>query len=132
MNFLNFLKGLLGGGAPRRKHVSTETAEKIRRDWQKIETLRAGKLPSQLRQALITADKTLDNALRDLVEGEKMGERLKNSKPLYEYSVYDNIWKAHKLRNKVVHETDFEPPHFIVEEAIEQLRVGLEALGIRV
>lgn len=112
--------------------VRGETQENIRMDWEKIRILLNQKGPSQLRQALITADKSLDNALRDLVLGESMGERLKNAKDLFEWDVYQKLWEAHKLRNNLVHESNFEPPYFMVNEAISNIQKGLSSLGLRV
>ncbi|MFZ5424868.1 MAG: hypothetical protein ACOZAO_03625 [Patescibacteria group bacterium] len=131
MNFLLKLLGLdkLFKGPAR---VSMHSVEKIQRDWERIGQQVAGGTPSQLRQAVITADKTLDNALRDLVEGETMGERLKNARHLYEADLYDTIWKAHKLRNSLVHETDFEPPHHVLEKRIRVFREALKEIGVKV
>ncbi len=82
------------------------------------------KTPSQLRQALITADKCLDNALRDIVNAETMGERLKVAKSKFTHRTYDSIWRAHKIRNSLVHETEFEPTYSTLISAIEDLQDG--------
>ncbi len=124
---------LLFGGTERKSSVVLQdTCDLITREWEQIDILINQGGPSQLRQALIKADKTLDNALRDVVLGEKMGERLKNAKEKFDYSTYDKIWKAHKMRNNLVHESGFEPPYHVVELAIEDLRRGLNKLGVRV
>ncbi len=115
-----------------RSSVSQSTEEKIRKDWENIKILATSKSPSQLRQGLITADKTLDNALKDIFEGETMGERLKNAKDRFDEITYNKIWEAHKIRNNLVHETGYEPPYYVLTEAIEKLRTGLQALGVRV
>jgi hypothetical protein len=112
--------------------VRGETQENIRTDWDSIKTLLKQKSPSQLRQALIVADKSLDSALRDLVVGESMGERLKNAKDLFQWDVYQKIWDAHKLRNNLVHESNFEPPYFMVSEAVSNIQRGLISLGLKV
>ncbi|MFC1625159.1 hypothetical protein ACFL15_02195 [Patescibacteria group bacterium] len=114
------------------RSISQTTEEMIQRDWKQIDILLAGKSPSQLRQALITADKTLDNALRDLVNGETLGERLKLSDTRFDKHFYDEIWKAHKIRNTLVHESGFEPPHFVVTEAVQTLRRAVQSLGVRI
>lgn len=129
MGLINIFKKVLGYS---NKFVTAQTTEKIRLDWQQIDTLLAQGSPSQLQKALLTADKTLDTALKDLVAGETMGERLKNAATKFEKPVYDKIWKAHKLRNTVVHEAGFEPTHTMVREAVADLRHGLHALGVRV
>ena len=123
---------LFGGKKFGRRSVSTQTMELIRYEWKGIGELLAQKGPSQLRNALIKADKTLDNALRDIVAGENMGERLKNAKDTFDPYTYEKLWKAHKLRNSLVHESGFEPPHHMVTTAIENFRVGLQKIGVRV
>ena len=112
--------------------ITVETKEKIQRDWKNIEILLTQKSPSQLRQALITADKSLDNALKDIVDGETMGERLKNAETFFEREQYNRIWEAHKVRNNLVHESGYEPPYFVVTKAVQDLKEGLEKVGVRV
>ncbi len=116
----------------RRGTVSNLTVEKIKRDWENIDILMKGKNPSQLKQALITADKTLDAALKDIVAGETMGERLKNAKDKFERSTYNRIWDAHKLRNSLVHEAGFEPGYYTLDGAVTNLRYALRTLKIYV
>ncbi len=132
MGLFNSFKDMFslpGGG---RSSVSQPTEDKIRKDWENIKILASSKSPSQLRQGLITADKTLDNALKDIFSGETMGERLKNAKDRFDEITYNKIWEAHKVRNNLVHETGYEPPYYVLTEAIEKLRTGLQALGVRV
>jgi hypothetical protein len=112
--------------------VRGDTQDNIRVDWENIKVLLNQKGPSQLRQALITADKSLDNALKDMVLGENMGERLKNAKDMFPWDLYQKIWEAHKMRNSIVHESNFEPPYFMVTEAISNIQKGLDSLGLRV
>ena len=114
------------------RSISKNTEDLIQREWKQIDTLLSGKSPSQLRQALISADKTLDNALRDLFDGNTLGDRLKLSDKKFDRYLYDDIWKAHKLRNNLVHESGFEPTHFVITEAIQTLRRALQTLGVRI
>ena len=56
-------------------------------------------------QAIIRLDTLLGDSLSYAgVSGESVGEKLKNAKKLYERKKYDQIWSAHKLRNRLVHE----------------------------
>lgn len=114
-----------------RKIITVETRNKIQNDWKNIEVLLSQKGPSQLRQALITADKSLDNALKDLVAGDNMGERLKNAEKFFDRDEYNKIWEAHKIRNNLVHESGYEPPYFVLTQSVESLKNGLETIGIR-
>lgn len=125
---LDFLFGKKSGG----RIISEVTRNNVTRDWNNIKVLLDQKGPSQLRQALITADKCLDNALRDVVDGETMGERLKNAEDKFDRDTYNKIWEAHKIRNNLVHESGYEPPYFVVTKAVEDLKKGLQVLGVSV
>lgn len=130
---MSFLARLFGIKLSSRDRISIHTHNLIEKEWRQIEQLLKGGQPSQLKQALITADKAVDNVLKDLVTGETMGARLKGSKDLFkDWYTYDKIWKAHKMRNSLVHESGFEPPHYVIKEAVENLRLGLRDLGIDV
>ena len=121
------LLSLLSG----KKSVSKRVMEMVTRDWQELTILIKGGAPSQLKQALIVADKSLDSVLRDLVAGEAMGERLKNAKSLFHPQTYDKVWQAHKLRNALVHESGFEVQGFMLKNAVDQFRVALKELGLK-
>ena len=65
--------------------------------------------PSEWKSLLIEIDKLLDYTFKKSgVRGETMGERLKNAKSKFKYSDYQNIWNAHKARNKLAHEFDYK------------------------
>ena len=114
-----------------KKEVSSSVLARVTRDWQEVEVLLKGDSPSQLKQALILADRSLDSALKDLVAGQTMGDRLKNAKNLFTPQSYDKIWQAHKLRNSVVHESGFEVQGFMVKASVERLKAGLAELGVK-
>lgn len=130
MQITLILKNFLGYAFGCRKKVSSETASSVAKDWQEIEILLKGDSPSQLKQALILADRSLDSALKDLVDGQTMGDRLKNASNLFHPQSYDKIWQAHKLRNSLVHESGFEVQGFIIKSAVKSLKDGLIELGI--
>jgi len=112
------------------KIITADTRDKIVDDWRNVEMLLNQKSPSQLKQALIMADRSLDNALKDIVDGNSMGERLKNAQNMFSYGVYNEIWEAHKVRNSLVHESGYEPPYFVVIQSVESFKKGLQSLGI--
>ena len=107
------------------------------REWQQLVTkklsildkLASSKDVYQLRSALIEADKLLDYVFRaKRVKGETMGERLKNAKAHFSWNDYQNIWEAHKLRNKLAHEIEFNPSAKELEEKYRFLRKALKSL----
>ena len=112
--------------------LSSGDIRKIQNEWARIEELIKIGQPSQLRQAVIKADNVLDYALSKLTTGTTMGERLKNARPYFkDYAVYQGLWEAHKVRNALVHEADYEPTHYVVKDAIAKIRRGLESLGVK-
>lgn len=129
LNLFSFF-GNFGGSKPIK--IDSVSVSNIKADWQNINLMLKGGQPSQLKQALITADKSLDNALRGVVAGETMGERLKNAKDKYDRDLYDKIWSAHKMRNSMVHESNYEPPYHMIKQGIENLKSALAVLGIYV
>lgn len=66
-------------------------------------------IPSDWKIAVIEADKTLDKALlKKGFPGESLGDKLKGMVPADLPEVYEEAWEAHKIRNKIVHDSDFE------------------------
>ena len=121
--FLNLFVG--------KKGISKRVSITVDRDWHDIQVLLTGGSPSQLRQALVISDRSLDAVLKDLVSGNTMGERLINAKNMFHPQTYEKLWQAHKLRNALVHESGFEAQHFIIKAAVENLKGGLKELGIK-
>lgn len=115
-----------------RKTISVRVLTMVTRDWQEIESLLKADSPSQLKQALIVSDRSLGSVLKDLVDGQTMGDRLKNSKDLFHPHTYDKIWQAHKLRNSLVHESGFEVQGFILKKNVQNLKEGLKELGLKI
>ena len=78
--------------------------------------------------AIINADKLLDQALKDRgIKGETMGERLKNAKD--KLSHRDAIWFAHKLRNRIAHESDVKVSAQDAKRALAGFKSALKDLG---
>ena len=130
MGFFDFIFG--SGTGTSYGSVSQETVRKVTSDWENISVLLKQKGTSQLKQALITADKSLDAVLKEIVPGETMGERLKNAVDKFDRPTYNRIWDAHKLRNSLVHEAGFEPAYFRITEAVSNLKEALYKLGVNV
>ena len=67
-----------------------------------------------LRLAVIEADSLVDEILKSHGHpGKDMGERLKSFHS-GELEYIDDLWEAHKIRNRLTHEADF---HLPIEEA---------------
>ncbi len=92
------LLGWLTHHVPRPMHKSF-----FEKRWHKV--LESVKTPEGMVLAVINADKLVDEALRRRgFHGKTMGERLVSAQR--SLSDNDSVWFAHKLRNKLVHESD--------------------------
>lgn len=99
--------------------------------WLEIErTFALGGL-SHFKTSLMEADKLIDYVLKAKgMKGETFGERLKNSnKKFTNYSDYNNLWFAHKVRNNIVHETNHDLNSTEAKRALEYFKKALQALG---
>lgn len=64
--------------------------------------------PSDWRIAIIEADNILFEILdRSGYEGESLGEMLTNATTA-NFATLENAWEAHKVRNRIAHESDFD------------------------
>lgn len=78
--------------------------------------------------AVIDADKLLDDALkRSHYKGKTMGERLVSAQR--DISDNDGVWFGHKLRNRLVHESNVKLTEKTVKEALLGIRAALKDLG---
>lgn len=94
--------------------------------WQTLQKLLSNKETWPL--AVIDADKLLDDALRrSHYKGKSMGERLMTA----QRDIHDNdaVWYGHKLRNRLVHESDVKLSEKDVKQALIGIRGALKDLG---
>jgi len=79
------------------------------------------------KMAVIEADKLLDKALKhSKFPGQTMGDRLRSAEK--SLSNYQDIWVAHKLRNRLVHE-DVKLKKSQASAALGSYRKALKRLG---
>jgi hypothetical protein len=67
-------------------------------EWQRIFSLQDGK------HAVMEADKLLHHVLGKKGYAGTVGEQLKKAEKVF--TSIDNVWSAHKLRNRIAHELD--------------------------
>ncbi len=97
-----------------------------RRRWQEIQNLLKTTEGQQL--SIIEADKLLDEALKKLrFSGKTMGERLVSAQR--NFSSANNVWTAHKLRNRLVHEPSVRLNKRQLQSALSAFRTALKDLG---
>lgn len=135
MGILNFFKG----ATLKRLHLPETYGRQLKpydqkvveERWARLEELVRGGKPSQWRQAVIEADKILDYALTQLCAGTTLGERLQAARPLFLSDTYQGLWDAHKIRNTLVHDSNYEISILSCREAVEKIKEGLKELGVR-
>jgi len=94
--------------------------------WQTLQGLLKDKSTWPL--AVIDADKLLDDALKRMhYKGKTMGERLVSAQR--EIGDNDGVWFGHKLRNRLVHESNVKLTEKVVKEALLGIRSALKDLG---
>lgn len=77
---------------------------------------------------IINADKLLDQALKDIgYSGLTMGERLKSARS--KFNKNNNVWAAHKLRNRIVHEQNVTLTYQECRKTLLYFKDALKDLG---
>ena len=80
--------------------------------------------PASWKVTIIEADKLLDKALIEMgVPGKTMGDRLKRRGDKFQH--LNSVWRAHKLRNYIAHESGFEISY---KQAFNALKIYKQAL----
>ena len=128
---MNILTSLFKKKFTKPKVLNSADRDIVKNRWSNIEQLITAKSPSAAKQAIIEADKLLEFVLKKLVnENQSLGENLKLAKDLFpSWSAYQQAWEAHKIRNALVHESDFEPTHSMSKDTVEKFRLVLQVLG---
>ncbi len=81
--------------------------EKFSARWARIVEKAFQSPPQSLVLGVIEADKCVDDALKGLgLEGEHMADRLEQIRA-EDYPSLDRLWRAHRVRNELVHTPDF-------------------------
>lgn len=102
--------------------------EKYRSRWMAIETQLSRDEVSSHTLCVLNADKLLDQALRDRgIAGKTMAERMKNCQG--KWTNGNGVWAAHKVRNRLAHETDATIDYDRARQALIAYKQGLKDLG---
>lgn len=110
------------------RHSHTFDVEEYQTRWLKIENGLVRDDPRTYEMSVIAADKLLDRALNELgLPGKTMGERLKRVADRFEKP--GAVWAAHKMRNQIAHDDDFEADYGQVSRALAAFRQALKDLG---
>lgn len=103
--------------------------KQVKQKIEKINKVSNNSDPNLALSSLVEADKLLDfTMIKCKFSGNTMGERLKNSQKRFEKELYQKIWEAHKLRNKAVHEMEFQPKSKDIKVAVSILIKAVKSL----
>lgn len=131
--FFGITTGWFATQVNRAKDVLLKTSiskKRVVRAWRRVKTHVHQGSENSLKLAIIEADNILGEALRLVgYPGETLGDRLKNITSA-QISNLDEIWQAHKLRNRLVHETDFHLDRNLAERALAIYEEAFRELGI--
>lgn len=112
---------------PKRKGGSSLNKAVVAERWKLIEASAAAGA-SGLKVALGDADKLFDYTMKQLgYPGDTMADRLKIAQQ--KLSNRDAVWRAHKLRNSMAHDIEFDLVGSQVREALHSFERGLRDLG---
>ena len=101
----------------------------IKKKWQEIEELSNKSNEMSYKLAIMEADKLLDHILKSMFfPGNTLGERLKMA--CYKYEKLRQVWYAHKIRNQLVHETNYHLSYGEAKKALNIFKKGFIELGI--
>ncbi|MFA6006826.1 MAG: hypothetical protein WC764_03835 [Candidatus Paceibacterota bacterium] len=96
--------------------------------WKSVLSFAESDNPSDRKVAIIEADKLLDDALQaGNIPGENLGERLKNF-DAKTTPWLDDAWEAHKIRNRIAHEAEFDPNVHDIKKTIARYERVLHEL----
>lgn len=84
--------------------------------------------PATFPLAVIEGDKLLDKAMIEMgIPGKTMGDRLKRAGE--KFTDTNAVWRAHKLRNVIAHEEDFDLSYRQASSAVAIYKQALKDLG---
>lgn len=103
---------------PRKKKAIIKDPE-IANGWRLILEKSRLSPPQSFTIGIIEADKFVDDILKKMgIQGEHMADRLEKLNN-HDLKTLDNLWRAHRVRNDLVHTPDFEVSEVDVREILE-------------
>ena len=111
-----------------RKSSPKLNIEKYQTKWLAVENSVSRNNSASWQLAIFNADKLVDLALKERrFAGQTMGERMKSAEKVW--SNAKHIWGAHKIRNRLAHETDVHLTYETTLRALTAFKQALKDLG---
>ena len=112
----------------RGRTTSVLDVDKYRTHWLSIEQKLVPDQVNSFTLAVLDADKLLDRALKERgFKGQTMGDRMKSANNQWTYA--NNVWQAHKLRNRIAHEHGITITYAQARGALTYFRQALKDMG---
>lgn len=113
------------------KYVFSDVSEKrMIKAWAEVKKRIATGREAEMKLAIIECDRMLDEVLKaGGYKGETMAERLEKVTGAQLANI-EKIWRAHKIRNRIVHEEGFSLKAEEVEEMINEYRKAFQEFGL--
>lgn len=109
--------------------AEAKQADARRVHWEVILSHANSENHAEWRLAIMEADKMLEDVLDERgYLGETIGEKLKAAQG--RFSTLSLAWEAHKVRNQIAHEQQFDLTKRMTHTALAQYRAVFEELGI--
>lgn len=111
-----------------RKSSPKLNIDKYQTKWLAVENSVSRNNSASWQLAIFNADKLVDLALKERrFAGQTMGERMKSAEKVW--SNANHIWGAHKIRNRLAHETDVHLTYETTLRALTAFKQALKDLG---
>jgi len=116
---------------PKKQQLSLADRKLIKQKWQKIQELQDERKEPSYRLAVLEADKLMGLALEKLgYTEETWAKSLAKAENKFTNSVFKQLWVAHKIRNRIVHDHQHEFSSQESQAAINKFRRGLKELNV--
>lgn len=117
---------------PRRPNarVTTLSRSVLREQWDMIKSRFAEGTPASVKLAVIEADKFVDHILKESgFQGEHMADRMEKLSS-HGLQTFERLWRAHKIRNEIVHSLNYEISSSEASQAMEDYEAFLRELRV--
>lgn len=117
---------------PRRPNTKATTLSRtaLREQWDAIKAHLNDGNPANARLAVIEADKLIDYILKESgFRGEHMADRMEKLSS-HGLQTFEKLWRAHKVRNEIVHSVGFEISESDIRQAIDDYESFLKEVRI--
>ena len=126
---LKFRPKLPAGRGEKKRTLTLQTAV-FRERWASVSKKASLDSPDAMRAAIIEADSIVDDILRTIgISGEHVADRLAQINPDTLQS-FDRLWRAHRLRNELVHTPDFSLSAEDAKSTLEDYESFLREIGV--